>query len=722
MKTWLFISIALLSCASRGLAQFNFTCIVKDSITEELLQGVSVTGTAGKGSSTDANGKLLVKNIAAGRHSFVFTHVGYKQQKLELVFPLINADSVFVLLLLPGEKEMEDVVVVASSRTNSRVENLATKVEVIGTEEMQEENGIKPGNIASILGDIAGIQLQQTSATTGNADMRIQGLQGKYTQILRDGLPLFGGYSGSFGILQIAPLDLKQVEIVKGASSTLYGGGAIAGMINLISKTPKMGLPERSITLNQSTLKESNLNLFLSKRTGKYGYTFFGGSNYQYAVDVNKDGFSDVPDLKSFFLHPRFFFYPTDKDNITVGLTSNYEHRSGGDMQVLHDTKDNQHQFYIGNKSFRNTVDAEWEHAMRHNDKLLIKGTSSLFNRTVETNTFGLKAKQLSWYTETDYIKKTAVHDIVAGINITGEDFHKQQPDSTRISNYIFNTSGFFLQDDWKLSAKFTMQSGLRYDHHNQYGSFLLPRVSLLYKINKVFTTRVGGGLGYKIPSVFSSEIDERDYPLLQPLVNVKAEKSTGANWDVNFKKELGDWELTLNQSFFITQINDPVVAVSSATAINFVNAADPLRTSGYESYVQAHHQALEIYLGYVHTVAKKLYDPSQPYLSLSAKNKFASVVAYEFSSHFRAGIEASATGKQYLDDGSTTPSYLFVAAMMRCNIGKIAFVLNCENLLDYRQTRQESIVIPPYNNPRFKQLWAPIDGRVINLSMMIKW
>jgi outer membrane receptor protein involved in Fe transport len=212
--------------------------IIRDSSNQQILAGVSCSLKGQKAAAvSDRNGLLILKNIPDGSQTISFSNVSFKPVELILSFPL-SSDSPIVVLMVPEQKELEQVTIVASSRTNSRLENLPTRVEVIGEEDMIEENGIKPGNIASILGDIAGIQFQQTSATTGNADMRIQGLQGKYTQILRDGLPLFGGYSGSFGILQIPPLDLRQVEIIKGASSTLFGGGAIAGMINLISKDP----------------------------------------------------------------------------------------------------------------------------------------------------------------------------------------------------------------------------------------------------------------------------------------------------------------------------------------------------------------------------------------------------------------------------------------------------------------------------------------------------
>jgi outer membrane receptor for monomeric catechols len=161
---------------------------------------------------------------------------------------------------------------------------------------------------------------------------------------------------------------------------------------------------------------------------------------------------------------------------------------------------------------------------------------------------------------------------------------------------------------------------------------------------------------------------------------------------------------------------------IQPAGFISFYNAGKPVNTKGFETYIAATHNALEIYFGYTYTNAKQLYDVVHPNVSLSARNKFATVIAYEFSSHFRAGVEASYTGKQYLDNGNTTPGYLFAAAMMRYDIKKVALVLNCEDLFDYRQTRKESIVYGPAVNPSFKQIWAPLDGRVINLSARINF
>lgn len=133
-------------------------------------------------------------------------------------------------------------MIVTTTRTSRTITNEPTRTEIISGEELAEKANMKPGDIRMMLTESTGIQTQQTSATSFNAGIRIQGLDGRYTQLLRDGYPLYAGFSGGLSILQIAPLDLRQVEVIKGSASTLYGGGAIAGLVNLVSKTP--GLEE----------------------------------------------------------------------------------------------------------------------------------------------------------------------------------------------------------------------------------------------------------------------------------------------------------------------------------------------------------------------------------------------------------------------------------------------------------------------------------------------
>ncbi len=712
-------------CISVAIGQVNISFVVKDAEKKNLLAGVTITNVESKiVRASDKEGQCRFNVNANSALHFTFSSVNYANNSLAITMGSI--DTLVEVLLQPAEHALEDVIV-SSSRTNSRLEDLPTKVEVLGAEEVTEESGIKPGNIASLLGDIAGIQIQQTSAATGNADLRIQGVPGKYTQLLRDGLPLFGGYGGSFSILQIPPLDLQQIELVKGASSTLYGGGAIAGMVNLISKKPTLGAPVQTLLINRSTLKENNLNAYFSGRNKKAGYTIFAGGNLLGAVDVNKDGFSDLPDVKSLFIHPRVFLYHNPNSSTILGYTANYEDRNGGDMKVLSNQKDATHRFFIQNKSFRNTVDVIHENKFGTNENLTFKASTSILNRDIVTDIFGMKATQASWYSEAAYAKKMEHITFVCGLNWNGESFSKKQPDSSLLNNYTNNTIGAFLQADFK-AGKLTVQPGMRADwvQFDLYKKILmLPRLSMMYKANSHVTMRLGGGLGYKIPTPFTAEVDERNYHYLAPISSStnQPERSYGANTDINYKTKADGWDITLNQGFFLTHISHPQLLLNVPATQNFfyINALKPVVSRGAESYIQLRKDELELYLGYTYTNATREYDVTNKYLPLTARHKLSSVIAYEFSEHFRTGIESSFTGSQYLDDGRQTPSYLFLAAMIRYNIGKIGFVLNAENLLDYRQSKKEAIVFAPFTNPSFPEIWAPLDGRVINLSMTVK-
>ena len=143
------------------------------------------------------------------------------------------------LLHFPAPVSYEEEVIVTATRTGRRVEDQPLRVEVVPAEEVQEKIMMTPGDISMLLNETNGLRVQTTSPSLGGANVRIQGLRGRYTQILADGLPLYGGQTGSIGILQIPPMDLGQVEVIKGVASALYGVSAIDGVVNLVSRRPQ---------------------------------------------------------------------------------------------------------------------------------------------------------------------------------------------------------------------------------------------------------------------------------------------------------------------------------------------------------------------------------------------------------------------------------------------------------------------------------------------------
>ncbi|GAB3825916.1 TonB-dependent receptor [Hymenobacter jeollabukensis] len=695
---------------------------VRDSLTREPLVGASV-GIPGSstGGQTDASGTVTLTPPPPPGSVLTVMALGYRTQQLRL-----SGAGTVAVLLAPAAEQIAEVVVTAT-RTNSRLEDAPTRVEVLGEEEMREENGIKPGNIASLLGDIAGTQIQPTSPTTGNADLRIQGLQGRYSQILRDGLPLLGGYAGGFGILQIPPLDLRQIELIKGSSSTLYGGGAIAGLVNLVSKSPTRGTPQYAVTLNQSTLRESNVNGFAAARNRRLGYTLYGGFTRQQAVDVDGDGFVDVPRLRNLTVHPRLFWYPGAHSQLVVGYTGTEESRRGGDAQRLQRgaAAGLDHQYFVTNLLQRHSFDAIYTQDSLAGGSLTVKGTASTFSRRVRTNTVAFDARQLSYFGEANYLRRLgAHHTLVSGLSLSGEQLRPDAASFTPLlGRYSYATLGAFAQDDWQVLTPLSLQAGLRLDHHNRYGNFLLPRLALLYKAKPALTFRLNGGAGYRAPVPYVNELDERDYPRVLPLTDQKAERSVGVNGDVNWSHGFASGlHLTLNQGFFYTRLNHPSTlepdATNPLTLLRWRSQARPVVSQGLETYLRLEADETELYLGYVLTDARRHYDAVNPHVELAARHKLATVLVREFSEHWGAGIEASYTGRQYLDTGETTPGYPLVAALVRYRTGPWTVVLNGENLLDYRQTRREAVVLPPLDNPLFRPLWAPVEGRVVNLSV----
>src|SRR5690606_18005864 len=305
---YFFMGMILCMLGLKASSQTDFRLIVQNE-SGKPLPSSTIAWKEGKVSAiADSKGIAVLTNIPAGKQNFTITHVGYESASLELEFPLM-IDSLFVVTLEEeGHGHEEEEVIVTATRTSRTIANNPTRIEVISGEELDEKGNMKPGEIRMLLSESTGIQVQQTSATSYSSGIRIQGLDGRYTQVLRDGYPLYAGFSGGLSIMQVAPLDLRQVEVIKGSASTLYGGGAIAGLVNLVSKTPR-DERELSFLLNAATSGGIDVSGFYSEKYKTTGLTVFASRNSSSPYDPADIGLTAIPKFERYTINPRLFIY-----------------------------------------------------------------------------------------------------------------------------------------------------------------------------------------------------------------------------------------------------------------------------------------------------------------------------------------------------------------------------------------------------------------------------
>ncbi len=267
------IFILLFVSVSFSFAQNSVKIEVREE-TGEALTGVTIVveGTY-TGTVTDTEGKAILENLPDGEVEISISYLGFAERRNYLIFPRDN-NKTFEVVLEEGQEELEEVTI-ATTRSSRTIEDIPTRIEVITSEELGEKAAMNSSNIGMLLSETTGVQMQQTSLSSGNLSIRIQGLDGRYTQILKDGFPLYGGFAGGLSIMQIPPLDLKQVELIKGSNSTLYGGGAIAGLVNLVTIKPEKK-PELSVMFNQTSALGTSGNIFYAQKFEKTGISFYG--------------------------------------------------------------------------------------------------------------------------------------------------------------------------------------------------------------------------------------------------------------------------------------------------------------------------------------------------------------------------------------------------------------------------------------------------------------
>ena len=613
-------------------------------------------------------------------------------------------------------EELEEIVV-TSTRNRRSFEQQPTRIEVLGSEEINEKANMKPGDIRMLLNETTGIHIQQTSATSFNSNIRIQGLNGKYTQLLRDGMPMYGGFSSGLGLLQIAPLDLQQVEVIKGANSTLYGGGAIAGLVNLVTKKPS-AQSERSMLFNATSADGVDASGFYSAKQGALGTRVFTSYNRGEAYDAADNGFSAIPEFERWTFNPHLFFENSNSE-FSMGFNAVKEDRIGGDMDYIGGQRGNP-AYFEQIKTDRFSTQVEYISQLKSGEEYVLRNSINSYQQDLSIPDHSFKGEQLSSFTEAHLSGTASLMDWVVGINLWTDDFDQNLLRAPLALDFNTQTAGVFAQGTFLFSELWLLEGGLRFDSSSEYGSFLLPRISLLYTPREQTSLRVGGGLGYKEPTPFGEEAEAIQYRGLMPLEmgQLVAEESLGFNVDLNQRFDLANGAtLNLNFLLFYTKVDNPMRMLELGNnQFAYRQPDDYLDTQGAEIGVVWRWNDFKYFFGYTHADVEEHNATGFRMAPLMPKDRVNNVFVYEREDDFRVGLEAYYYGRQVLTDGSMAKDFWIFGLMMEKIFDEaFSIFLNFENFSDTRQTRFGSIYTGSKLNPVFSDIFAPMDGFIIN-------
>jgi outer membrane receptor for ferrienterochelin and colicins len=702
-KFWLLVLIAAMALAQAPQP----TIRVEVQSDDGPVQDADVTA-SGHSAQTGKDG-VAVLPAALGRVDVSVTKEGFFPAQASL-----NVDAARewpLSIELQPQKEKQEEVTVYATRTDTRLQDSPLHVEVVSQDEINEELAMRPGDISMLLNEMGGMRVQTTSPALGAASVRVQGMRGRYTAFLSDGLPLFGQQGAGLGFLQIPPMDLGQVEVIKGNASALYGSAAMAGVVNLISRRPE-DKPVHEFLFNESSLGETDASMFLASQLAPHwGASLLGGGYFQKHQDLNSDSWADVAGYGRGVIRPRFYW---DNENgatalLTGGVT--IEDRTGGTVPgaVLLETG----QPYVealNTRRYDLGGNVQWVLGRRY----VLAGRFSAsdqehkhqFGEDIERDRHELLFGEVS-------IRATAgKHNWVAGFADQRDAFH---PRDTPQFAYTYVVPGLFAQDDITLAPWLSVSASARVDFHNRYGTFFSPRVSALLRQGG-WTSRLSAGQGFFAPTPLTEETEAAGLARLQLPAPLKAER--GRNASVDLTRRLGPVSVT--GTLFLSNIDYPVYVDRGATYAIF-NLQGPTKNRGAELLATWRKSPFTATASYTYVRATELEPSGRVEVPLTPRQNFGIVGMWEKEGVARVGLECYYTGRQRLEYNpyrDVSAPYVLVGAMAERKItAHMKLFLNLENLSNVRQTRWDPLLLPSRESDgRWTvDAWAPLEGRVIN-------
>ncbi|OOG73230.1 TonB-dependent receptor [Flavobacterium sp. A45] len=509
---------------------------------------------------TDSKGIYSFQNIPKGNYKILVTAVGYKTQRKNIAIQT-SAQTQLDYELQTDENELNEVVVSGTLKAVKRLES-AVPVEVY-TPVFFKKNPTP--SIYEALQNVNGVRPQLNCGVCNTGDIHINGLEGPYTSVMIDGMPIVSSLSTVYGLSGIPNSLVERIEIVKGPASSLYGSEAVGGLINIITKNP-INAPIFSADVFTTTWLETNVDLGMKFNINKKASSLLGLNYYLYdqTIDNDNDAFTDVTAQNRISLFNKWNFNRAQNRLFTVAVRGMYEDRWGGDIRW--EKKYRGGDEIYGESIYTKRAELIGSYQLPTTEKLMLSFSGTMHFQDSRYGTTSYIANQKIGFLQLTWDKKIGKNDLLTGI-ASRYTYYDDNTTSTAILNENNPEKtwlpGIFAQDEISFSEKHKMLFGLRYDYNSIHGNIFTPRFAYKLKINDDNILRFNAGTGFRVVNLFTEDhaalTGSRQVEITE---NLDPEKSVNAN--LNYIKKIyfsNGTFLGIETTAFYTRFSNKIVS-----------------------------------------------------------------------------------------------------------------------------------------------------------------
>jgi len=504
---------------------------------------------------TDSLGFYKLENIPSGSYKIAVNSNGFKTitQKITV---LENENLNLDFELKEDQNELNEVVVSGTLKPVKRLES-AVPVEVYSPTFFKKN---PTPSIYDALQNINGVRPQLNCGVCNTGDIHINGLEGPYTLVMIDGMPIVSSLSTVYGLSGIPNSLVERIEIVKGPASSLYGSEAVGGLINIITKNPT-NAPTFSADYFTTSYFESNLDLGTKFNVGKKAISLLGINyfNYDQVIDKDKDNFTDVTISERISVFNKWSFQRNNNRLFTIAVRGMYEDRWGGDIRW--EKKYRGGDEIYGESIYTKRAELIGSYQLPFEEKLMLSFSGNVHYQDSRYGTTSYIANQKIGFLQLTWDKKIGRNDLLAGI----ASRYTYYDDNTTATKEAENTwlPGIFVQDEITFSPKSQVLLGMRYDYNSIHGSIFTPRFAYRFKANENTIFRLNAGTGFRVVNLFTEDhaalTGSRDVIIKNDL---KPEQSINVNLNYIQKINFGNGTfMGIETTAFYTRFSNKIIS-----------------------------------------------------------------------------------------------------------------------------------------------------------------